>query len=303
MTRSARSCQGISKGVESTCVYGFHSLRLDPVTAMDPANNPDRVISPELLSPLLKRICSGWWPHVEAPEGWWEVLNRLDTDLAAIDPEYQLRRAARIDNELIYLTRTTGGGSRFARRVRRAKEEVRTVCGRCGRPGIPRTRSRTVLCDLHWHPLTPGEKAFALSADIPEAWFTEAAEAKNDASLARSAAAQRRESANYSSERHIAGLLSVTVERVHEMFEQELLAGANHDGRVVYPRWQVMEGGHLLPHLPAVLRAADGIEARTLQAIMENVDEDLDGATPAQWLAKGGQVEAVLQTLNQWWWI
>ncbi|MFJ4036923.1 hypothetical protein ACIPVB_02465 [Microbacterium sp. NPDC090007] len=231
------------------------------------------------------------------------MLHSLDADLAVIDPEYQLRRAARVDNELIYLTRTGGGGARFARRIRRAREEVRTVCGVCGRPGIPRTRSRTVLCDLHWHPLTAVEKAFALSADIPEAWFTDEAEIKNDAYVARSAADQRKESANHLSERDMADLLGVTVQRVHEMFEQELLAGANHDGRVVYPRWQVMEGGRLLPHLPVVLRAADGIEARTLQAIMENVDEDLEGATPAQWLAHGGCVEPVLQTLDQWWWI
>ncbi|MDT0116609.1 hypothetical protein Q9R20_06355 [Microbacterium sp. PRF11] len=231
------------------------------------------------------------------------MLHRLDADLAAIDPGYQLRRAARVDNELIYLTRATGGDARFARRVELAKREVREVCGTCGLPGIPRTRSRTVLCDVHWSPPTAGEKAFALSADIPEAWFTAEAEIENDAYAAGSAAAERSAAANHLSEREMADLLNVDVCRVHEMFERGLLAGADYDGRVVYPRWQVVKGRQLLPHLPVLLRAADGIEPRTLQALMESVDEELDGSTPVHWLADGGRVEPVLQTLEQWWWI
>ncbi|MGJ8495988.1 hypothetical protein ACSFB1_12425, partial [Glaesserella parasuis] len=67
------------------------------------------------------RIPSGWWPRVQVLSGWWEALHHLDADLAAIDPRYVLRRAARVDNELTYLTVTANEGAAFAERVGRAE--------------------------------------------------------------------------------------------------------------------------------------------------------------------------------------
>ncbi len=259
--------------------------------------------SPELLRPLRARIPSGWWPHIEAPRGWWKVLHQLDADLAVIDPQYELRRVARVDNGLLYLTSTSCREPVFARRIGRAMYVVRAVCEVCGRRGKPRTRSRTVLCELHWHPTSAAERAFALSAGIPEAWFSEEAEIANLAYVAACEAADRKDAAAHLTERDVAGVLDVTVQRVREMFEQGLLAGANHNGRVVYPRWQVTPDGRLLPHLPAVLEAADDIDARSLQAIMENPDEVLAGVSPGQWLAQGRSVWPVLQSLSEWWWI
>ncbi len=267
-----------------------------------PTGDDEGIPSLELQNPLLARIPAGWWPRVEAPRGWLAVLNQLDADLASIDPQYELRRAARVDNELIYVTETAIGGGAFAARITQAQAALRTVCEFCGRAGVPRTRSRTVLCDQHWRPLTPAEKAFALSADIPEAWFTEESEIANRAYLTRCEAADRRVSAAHLSERDIAELLNVGVNRVHEMFEHELLAGADRNGRVVYPTWQLTDDGSLLPGLAAVLHAADDIDARSLQALMENAEEELEGLSPAEWLASGRSVEPVLALLADWWW-
>ncbi|KSU54849.1 hypothetical protein AS029_07845 [Microbacterium enclense] len=239
---------------------------------------------------------------MEAPRGWWEVLNQLDADLAAIDPEYELRRAARVDNELIFWTATNTAAGAFARRIREAQTAVRAICNKCGRPGVPRTRSREVLCDLHWHPLTAAEKAFALSAGIPEAWFSEKAEIENEAFLAEGEARDRKNLAAHLTEMDMARVLNVSVHRVRDMFEQEVLAGAEHDGRIVYPRWQVTDDGRLLPGLAAVVEAAGDMDARTLQAIMENVDEELDGLAPAEWLARGKPVGPVVQILEESWW-
>jgi hypothetical protein len=230
------------------------------------------------------------------------MLNQLDADLAAIDPEYKLRRAARVDNELIFWTATKTAAAAFARRIREAQTAVRTTCNKCGRPGISRTRSREVLCDLHWHPMTAEEKAFALSADLPEAWFSEEAEIKNEAFLDECEARDRKNSSAHLTEMDMAKVLNVTAHQVRDMFEQEVLAGAEHNGRIVYPRWQVTDDGRLLPGLAAVVGAAGDMDARTLQAIMENVDEELEGLTAAGWLARGKPVQPVLQILEESWW-
>ncbi len=277
-----------------------------PSDLTDVSNGEDaslREPSLELLAPLRARIPSGWWPHIEAPRGWWKVLHQLDADLAVIDPQYELRRAARVDNELVYLTSTDCREPVFARRIGRAICAVRTVCEVCGQRGKSRTRWRTVLCELHWHPTPAAEKMFALSANIPAAWFSEDAEIANEAYVAEWEAKDRTNSAAHLTERDMADLLNVTVQRVHEMFEHDLLAGANHDGRVVYPQWQLTADGRLLPHLQAVLKAAGDIDAQSLQAIMENPDEVLVGVSPALWLAQGRSVRPVLQSLAEWWWI
>lgn len=230
------------------------------------------------------------------------MLHKLDADLALIDPHYELRLAARVDNELVYLTSTECREPVFARRIGRAMCAVRTVCEVCGQRGKQRTRWRTVLCELHWHPTSAAEKTFALSAGIPEAWFSEKAEIANAAYVAASEAADRKDAAAHLTEGDVAGLLNVTLQRVREMFEHGLLAGANHSGRIVYPRWQFTSDGRLLPHLARVLQAADDIDARSLQAIMENPDEVLVGVSPVQWLAQGRPVGPVLQSLSEWWW-
>lgn len=218
------------------------------------ANDDPEVDFPHaLLDPLRTRIPAGWRPHLKVPRGWWQVLHLLDADLATIDPRYELRRAARVDNTLVYLTSTTTEQPAFARRIGRAQAAERAVCTVCGQPGEPRTRSHTVQCELHWHPLTAAERAFALGANIPAAWFGDDAEAANEAYIAACEAKDRKDAAAHLTEREMADVLNVTVQRVHEMFEPDLLAGADREGRIVYPRWQLAHDGRLLRHLAAVL--------------------------------------------------
>lgn len=70
------------------------------------------------------------------------------------------------------------------------------------------------------------------------------------------------------------------------------------DNHWIYPVWQFQDDGKLIPGLPEVLRTlADGINDGWTWALwlQGDVPGQLDGKTAAQWLADGGDVNAVLQ--------
>lgn len=128
------------------------------------------------------------------------------------------------------------------------------------------------------------------------------AEIENQAFLAECEARDRKNSSAHLTEMDMAKVLNVTVHQVRDMFEQEVLAGAEHNGRIVYPRWQITDDGRLLPGLAAVVGASGDMDARTLQAIMENVDEELEGLTAAELLARGKPLQSVVQIVDESWW-
>lgn len=65
-----------------------------------------------------------------------------------------------------------------------------------------------------------------------------------------------------------------------------------------YPSWQVL-GGHPLPHLRQVLGAVpDGVHPREVTALMTAEDDDLDGLTPARWLADGHDPAPVIDAVR-----
>lgn len=258
---------------------------------------------PQLLAPLEARIPTGRWPHIMAPRGWWKLLHDLDTELATFDPSYLLLRAARVDGELLYLTFTMTGSPEFAGLIADAQVTAGSTCEICGRTGAPRARSRTVVCERHRTPTTAAERQFARSAGIPDEWFSPDAEERNLAYLAHSEAADRAHAATHLSETDMADILNVNVCRVHEMFERASLAGAERGGLIAYPRWQALADGRLVPGLAAVLEAAQGMDSRTLEAIMTSADERFEGLSPVQWLTRGSTLEEVTSSLAEWWWM
>lgn len=59
------------------------------------------------------------------------------------------------------------------------------------------------------------------------------------------------------------------------------------------PAWQIHDGA-LLPGLATVIAAIpDEVDAATVQGVMTTPQDDLDGATPIDYLASGGDPEAV----------
>lgn len=257
----------------------------------------------EALQRLRSRIPEGRWPQVAIPPGWTDLVLELDDVLARIDPGYRLLQAAKQSGELIYrAVPSNGEDDVFAGLIGSAKLRACGACEVCGDAGQPRTRSRTVLCDLHWNPLTTGELLFALKAGMPADAFTDdtdqAAVEREDAS----AAADRARDAMHLAARDVAALLHTSEAEVYAMFLRGEVAGADRDGLVVYPRWQFTDAGALLPGLSDVLVSARDIDPGTLQAVMETVDEDLGGLTPARWLADGRSVSEVVERLGDMKW-
>ncbi|ANG84648.1 hypothetical protein A8L33_03940 [Microbacterium aurantiacum] len=253
----------------------------------------------DALQRLLSRMPAGRWPHVEIPPGWIDLVLELDDVLARIEPDYRLLQAAKRNGDLVYRAVTDGGTPYpFDERIRSAQFRARITCEVCGEAGQPRTRSRTVLCDLHWKPLTTGELLFALTAGGPADTFTDESDQTAVEYEAASAAADRARNALHFAAAEVAELLNICEEDVYSMFVRGEVAGADRDGLVVYPRWQFTEAGALLPGLPLVLKSARDIDSGTFQAVMETADEDLNGLSPARWLAEGRSVGVVVELLR-----
>lgn len=89
--------------------------------------------------------------------------------------------------------------------------------------------------------------------------------------------------------------VAVAVGRLHAI---------EHDGTLWFPRWQFMPGVHLgsIPHLEQLLAAASALWSwESLAGFMQTRQEDLQAygrTTPLDWLLDGGDIEAVLQVID-----
>ena len=70
------------------------------------------------------------------------------------------------------------------------------------------------------------------------------------------------------------------------------------------PRWQLTAAGQPLPGLETVLPALPGdLHPTAVEGFFTTPDPDLDGVTPAQWLASGGDPQRVVDEasgIDQW---
>jgi len=47
---------------------------------------------PEILRPVLARVARGWGRSVSCGEGWWPIIAKLDRDIAALAPDYEIHQ-------------------------------------------------------------------------------------------------------------------------------------------------------------------------------------------------------------------
>lgn len=103
---------------------------------------PDEIEIPEdagehadALRAILKRIPEHWGQRLSIDAGWYPIVVRLDTQLAALDPVYELHQVKEKFGGLRYYTETHLQGSeyeQFRALVAVAEAEAGRTCERCG---------------------------------------------------------------------------------------------------------------------------------------------------------------------------
>lgn len=148
--------------------------------------------------------------------------------------------------------------------------------------------------------LTEAEKAFALSAGIPESAFSPEAAAANKLYEAQSAAADvSKLQASVLTTREVANRLGIPPDNVRQQLQRgSLYAVALVSGRKALPQWQFTDAGPL-PGLREVLAALPrDFHPLDVESVMTEPDESLGDRSPREWLATGGAVEPVLRLLS-----
>lgn len=122
----------------STCVGGIGD-------GGDVTDNPDEIEVPEdageyadALAAILKRIPEHWGRYLSVDPGWYPLLTRLDAQLAALDPEYEIHQVKEKFGGLRYYTHTGAEGSvreQFSALIDAAEAEAARTCERCGARG------------------------------------------------------------------------------------------------------------------------------------------------------------------------
>lgn len=101
---------------------------------------------PKAIQRIVDRIWVPYRPEIVVEQGWWPLLVRLDTQLAAIDPTYRLRFIRPYKARLQIETIDSPRDEDFGRVIRATVSESARTCETCGRPGR-RRRFDEVLCD------------------------------------------------------------------------------------------------------------------------------------------------------------
>lgn len=92
-----------------------------------------------------------------------------------------------------------------------------------------------------------------------------------------------------------ASRLGVTVQQVRDRIRDRSLADRAFGAERRFPSWQFLDSG-VIPHLGEVLRALPaGAHPLTVEGFMTTPNDELDGMTPAHWLAAGRDVDRVLR--------
>jgi hypothetical protein len=264
---------------------------------------------PPGLQAIVDHISLGWWPRLDVERGWWPIVAGLGERLGEIDPNYIVRRVC-TDSGHLHIDAAPGtyGTDRaaFDDVIREAQARAGRTCEWCGRVGdrrdTPRGRGR-VLCEDHSRPLSHEEIEFAIAGGIHPFVFTAEGSRQGAAYAAASTAAEERLTREHLSADEAADRLGVSVAKVTSMFTHGDLAGAEREGRVVYPRWQFTSDDQVLPGVREVLAAFPaGYRPLDVQAVMTGPMEELHGASPKDWLANGHPVAVLVELLSELSW-
>lgn len=248
---------------------------------------------PPAIERLRSRVRLGWWNRIAVGRGWWPLLARLEEQLAYLDPNFALTRVAAHDGALLFDAVPEHESVAFDDAVWEAMLAASRTCEVCAAPGTRRPDAHRILCGDHARPLTASERAFLTGAGMPEEALTASTGRGNDAHDVASAAFFDGISRTHLPATEMGRILGLDVESVYQRYVDVELAGAEREGRVVFPRWQLAPDG-TLPGLHRILRALpDPDDSVTTRAFMLNPTEELDGMSPKQWLEQVGAVAAV----------
>ncbi|HEY1133278.1 MAG TPA: hypothetical protein VGE77_01760 [Nocardioides sp.] len=91
----------------------------------------------DALAAILRRIPEHWGRWIDCQKGWYPILARLDTDLAALDAAYEVHQVKEKFGGLRYYTHTEKDGvrERFETRIQQAEQEAYRTCELCGTAG------------------------------------------------------------------------------------------------------------------------------------------------------------------------
>jgi len=107
---------------------------------------------PEILRPVLARVGRGWGRSVSCGEGWWPIIARLDRDIAALAPDYEIHQVKEKFGGLRYYVGLPDDApdDEIDRLIAVAEEESSRTCEVCGQPGRLRGGGWVLtLCDVH----------------------------------------------------------------------------------------------------------------------------------------------------------
>lgn len=132
------------------------------------------------LEAILRRIPSGWGPAIRCDRGWYALIVRLDAELGALLPAYEVHQVKQKFASLRYYVGWPEGTPedvkvQMRQVIRSAEEECSQTCERCGKPGVFRHRPGGVktLCDpcgaeLGFEPVAVNEAGRAYVARLNE---------------------------------------------------------------------------------------------------------------------------------------
>lgn len=110
---------------------------------------------PPQLQAIAGRIADGWADTIDIGPGWFDLLARLDRQLAEISPGYVIEQCKTKFGTLRYYARPEDAdhtdAARFSDIIRDAEDESATVCEDCGQPAQQVTSRGWVwtLCTAH----------------------------------------------------------------------------------------------------------------------------------------------------------
>ncbi len=101
------------------------------------------------LRAIMQRIPEGWGRWISCGPGWYPMLVELDSVLAQLDPEYEVRQVKEKFGGLCYYAHTGRPELREAFRaaIREAEDRSAVTCELCGEPG---SLHQTGLSPARW---------------------------------------------------------------------------------------------------------------------------------------------------------
>jgi len=145
--------------------------------------------------------------------------------------------------------------------------------------------------------MTAGEREFLVEAGLPADSFDPHTQALARARLAARAEATRAEAAPRLPTSKVAAMLGRDAANVRRSAGNgDLYAIASAPGRErEFPAWQFVDGRPLRGLREVIASLPERMHPLSVEGFMTAPQDELDGRTPVEWLATGGDVSAVVE--------